>query len=112
MVTRSIVESDLSGKAEATTITFGLGGVWYEIDLTPNEEKKLASSLKTYIEAGRKVEEKPERVRQVPETTVEKREEIRAWARKEGFEITNRGRIPRRVMAAYEDAHPDEGGTQ
>ncbi|MFC4048340.1 Lsr2 family protein [Actinomadura syzygii] len=112
MATRSIVESDLSGKGDAATITFGLGGTWYEIDLTPEEEEKLASTLKTYIEAGRKAaaDNKPEKVRQVPETTVEERDEIRAWAKKEGIELAERGRIPKKVMAAYDAAHPERRG--
>ena len=37
MAIRNIVESDISGKPDAATVTFGLGDTWFEIDLTDEE---------------------------------------------------------------------------
>jgi hypothetical protein len=105
----TIVKSDLSGDTEAATITFGLGGTWYEIDLTKAEEEQLQKSLKTYLKAGRKATPKqPEKRKVVPETTAEQREQIRAWARSEGFEVPERGRIPKEIVAAWNEAHPQD----
>ncbi|MDX2547488.1 Lsr2 family protein [Streptomyces sp. WI04-05B] len=107
MAIRSIVESDLSGKPDAATQTFGLGDTWYEIDLTPEEQKKLEEALKPYLEVGRKAEKTTPapKKRVVPETTTEERDKIREWAKKEGLEFAERGRIPKTVMKAYDEAH-------
>ncbi|MEU6261880.1 histone-like nucleoid-structuring protein Lsr2 [Saccharopolyspora shandongensis] len=105
MAKREVVESDLSGKPDAATVTFGLAGTWYEIDLTDEEKKKLEQVLKTYLTKGRQASEKHEKKRVVPETTPEEREEIRAWARQKGYEFAERGRIPKNVLAAYDKAH-------
>lgn len=108
MAIRQVVESDISGKADATTVTFGLKDMWYEIDLTPEEEKKLEQALKGYVKAGRKAQKRAEKKRVVPETTPEEREEIRAWAKDQGYELADFGRIPKHIFAAYQEAHSDE----
>ncbi|WP_434598290.1 histone-like nucleoid-structuring protein Lsr2 [Streptomyces sp. A5-4] len=105
MAIRSIIESDLSGKPDATTATFGLGDTWYEVDLTPEEQKKLEEALKPYLKASRKAGQSAPKKRVVPETTPEERDKIREWAKKEGYDFAERGRIPKTVMKAYDEAH-------
>ena len=71
--------------------------------------------LKTYLTKGRKATSKGKKQRVVPETTPEEREEIRTWAKKQGHEVPEFGRIPKAVLAAYDEAHgiarayPDTG---
>ncbi|MFD9602015.1 Lsr2 family protein [Streptomyces sp. NPDC057908] len=105
MAIRSVVESDISGKPDAATVTFGLGDTWYEIDLTAKEQKELEDALKSYLKVSRRAEKKPAKKRVVPETTAEEREKIREWAKKEGYEFAERGRIPKTVQKAYDEAH-------
>ncbi|MFI1408804.1 Lsr2 family protein [Streptomyces sp. NPDC020707] len=106
MAIRSVIESDLSGKPDAATATFGLGDTWYEVDLTAEEQKKLEEALKPYLKVGRKAgKAAPVKKRVVPETTAEERDKIREWAKKEGYEFAERGRIPKKVMKAYDEAH-------
>ncbi|MEW1629651.1 Lsr2 family protein [Streptomyces sp. NPDC089173] len=105
MVLRSIVESDISGKPDAATATFGLGDTWYEIDLTPEERKKLEEALKPYLKAGRKAGKAASETKVVPETTPEERDKIRAWGKKNGYEFAERGRIPKKIMKAFDEAH-------
>ncbi|WP_051299302.1 Lsr2 dimerization domain-containing protein [Arthrobacter castelli] len=105
MATRHIIESDISGKTDAATITFGLGDDWYEVDLTPDEQEQLKAYLDTYVTVARKAEEKQAKPRQVPETSVEERAAIRAWAKKKGYEDKGYGRIPKKIMAAYRAEH-------
>lgn len=104
MSIRSIVESDLSGKTDAATFTFGVGDTWYEVDLTDEERKKLEASLKDYMKAGRKATQRSGKKKVVPETTVEEREQIRAWAQENGYEFAPYGRIPKKIFAAYFEA--------
>ncbi|MGW0580167.1 histone-like nucleoid-structuring protein Lsr2 [Streptomyces sp. NPDC002920] len=106
MAIRSIVESDLSGKPDAATVTFGLGDTWYEVDLTAEEQKGLEDALKSYLKVSRKAgKTTPVKKPVVPETTPEERDKIREWAKKEGYEFAERGRIPKKVMKAYDEAH-------
>ncbi|MER6367136.1 Lsr2 family protein [Streptomyces mirabilis] len=105
MAIREIVESDLSGKPDAATVTFGLGDTWYEVDLTAEEQKALENALKSYLKVSRKAGKSASKKRVVPETTAEERDKIREWAKKEGHEFAERGRIPKTVMRAYDEAH-------
>jgi hypothetical protein len=105
MAIRSIIESDLSGKPDAATVTFGLGDTWHEIDLTAEEQKDLEDALKPYLKVSRKAGKPASKKRVVPETTAEERDRIREWAKKEGYEFAERGRIPKTVMKAYDEAH-------
>ena len=107
MAIRKIIESDLSGKQDAATVTFGLADMLYEIDLTPEEKKELEQVLKPYVRAGRRSSIKASNKsgsRPELETTVEERVKIRAWARETGLEVTEFGRIPNKVIAAYREA--------
>lgn len=105
MAIRSIVESDLSGKPDAATATFGLGDTWYEVDLTAEEQKKLEETLKPYLKVSRKAGKAAPKKRVVPETTEEERIKIRAWGKENGYAFAERGRIPKHVMKAYDEAH-------
>lgn len=100
------VTSDLSGEAEASTVTFGYAGYDYEIDLTEAEAEKLAGLLSGYIEAGRRLGRGARRgtARKVAPVKGET-EKVRAWARENGFEVNERGRIPNNVQQAFQDAH-------
>ncbi|MFD2794600.1 histone-like nucleoid-structuring protein Lsr2 [Promicromonospora vindobonensis] len=101
-----VVESDISGKPDAGTVVFGLADTWYEIDLTDEEQKDLERVLKTYREAGRRASKKTgDRV--PSDTTPEEREQIRIWARAQGYDFADRGRIPKRIYSAYREAHKE-----
>ena len=45
---------DLDGTPGAATITFALNGVVYEVDLSPENVKKLDSALAPFIESARR----------------------------------------------------------
>lgn len=104
MVTRTILVSDLSGEPEAETVKIGWKATWYETELTATERAELDQMLAPYISAGRKAVKKPSN-RLVPDTTPEKREKIRAWARKNGYELADYGKIPNSIYRAYQIAH-------
>lgn len=104
--------SDLSGVEEAKTVPFGLDGTQYEIDLTDKEAAAFRKKIAPYVEKGRKVAG-PGRGRRGagarraavrPGGTSTKA--IREWARSQGFEVTDRGRIPNEIMEKFEATHP------
>jgi hypothetical protein len=103
---------DLDGKPASQTIEFGIDGVSYSIDLSDRNADKLRSALHPYIDAGTRVGRVPSGARRpagrtgLPaRTSRDQTAAIREWATKAGHEISNRGRIPARIVAAYEEAH-------
>ncbi|CAL9477663.1 Nucleoid-associated protein Lsr2 [Streptomyces sp. enrichment culture] len=97
------LSDDLDGGEAAETVTFGLDGKSYEIDLNPANAKKLRKSLAPYVAAGRRQSRSGRAFKHTslaPDPAV-----VRAWARSHDFEVPPRGRIPKRVYEAYEQAH-------
>src|SRR6266567_4668661 len=54
-----VTTDDLDGSPDAGTVSFGLDGVSYEIDLVPANRIRLADAVAPYIAAGRKVSRGP-----------------------------------------------------
>lgn len=106
--TYEIVLSDLSKQEGASRVVFGIDRDWYEIDLTPKELAELTRALEKWRKAGRRtdvIDNKYRRNVLVPETTAKERELIREWAKKNGHELADRGRIPMPVVEAYQKAN-------
>lgn len=109
MTTKTIIETDLSGAADAVETFIGVEGEWFAVDLTHGEAAELKSTLDPYVRAGRAAT-LPGAVsrRRVPETTAEEREAIREWARSHGYEVADFGQIPGAVYDAHAEAHVSE----
>ena len=109
MATKHVTVSDLSGQPDATTTTLGLDAEWRAIDLTEDERAELDALLRPYLSASRRHEPTaPRPNRFVPKTTPDERAAIRRWARENGFELADRGMIPREVYEAYRRAREAE----
>lgn len=94
------------GDVEAVeTVSFGLGNSAYEIDVCAADAKELRSKLGPFIEHARRKTggsgRRPGR-RAVDRAHTAK---IRAWAKEQGRQISERGRIPASVVAEYEQSH-------
>lgn len=99
---------------EGETVLFSLDGVAYEIDLTADNATALRDALAPYIGAARSVSSrgsgssgaggssggrKRRRSGQQDYTA------IREWAKANGHQVSERGRVPASVLDAYEAAH-------
>lgn len=102
-----ILEDDLDGGEAAESITFGLDGVTYEIDLSEAHAEELREALSPYVTAGRRTGGRRKSRADGKNTVGGKtdRAAIREWARKNGHNIGDRGRIPAAVVQEYNDAH-------
>jgi Lsr2 len=103
MVRRTIValEDDLDGGPADETVRFGVGGSEYEIDLSERNAAKLRKQLAPFVEHARRAGSQPRR----PVRTAASRRrsrEIRDWARDQGIQLSERGRIPAGIAAQYE----------
>ncbi|BBZ09112.1 Lsr2 family protein [Mycolicibacterium doricum] len=108
-VTVTLVD-DFDGEGTADeTVEFGLDGVSYEIDLSSRNAKKLREDLKQWVDAGRRVGGRrrgratgPIRARGAIDR--EQSAAIREWARRNGHNVSTRGRIPADVIDAFHAA--------
>ena len=101
-----LVSDDLDGSPGAATVTFGLDGTSYEIDLSKVNRAKLAQVIAPYIQAGRRVSRS--RGRSGAGRQGARRAElsgVRTWAKENGLKVSERGRISAEVMQKYEAAH-------
>jgi hypothetical protein len=83
---------------DGETVRFAVDGKSYEIDLSGAHAAQLRDALQPFISAGRRVgaPAKPGRRRASGDL-----EEVRAWARENGLAVSDRGRVPQRVMEQY-----------
>jgi hypothetical protein len=114
--TVELLIDDLDGsrleEGEGDTITFGYQGAEYTIELSQQHVGEFHDALAKYIAAAQKVSG-----RRSPSTTASTRSNkgttkpdktqlgaIRTWAREHGHTVSNRGRISREVIDAYNSA--------
>ena len=97
---------DIDGGEADGTIRFGLDGAEYEIDLSARHSEELRAALGTYMTHARKLggaaRRNTARGSRKPSTvdTIA----VRAWARQNGHDIKDRGRVPADVVAKYREA--------
>ncbi|HXB47749.1 MAG TPA: Lsr2 family protein [Streptosporangiaceae bacterium] len=100
-----VVSDDLDGSDGAETVSFGFDGVSYEIDLGEKNRAKFEKAFEPYLQAGRRISRsrRPASSRQTGPRN--DRAEVRAWAKENGLNVSERGRISAEVMQQYEAAH-------
>lgn len=112
---REVIEKlidDLDGGEAAETLTFGLDGTTYEIDLSKRNAAALRKALERYVKAARKSSSSraPRRRSPAPpaKTTASKRNfdivQLREWAGANSVAVPSRGRIPQAVVDQYKAA--------
>ena len=101
---------DIDGGEADGTVRFALDGTEYEIDLNAKHSEELRSALGKYVTHARKVGGAARRAGRAAgrasrgagstlNTT-----EIRNWARENGYDIKDRGRVPADLVAKYQAA--------
>jgi hypothetical protein len=101
-----VVTDDIDGSEGAETVSFGVDGVTYEIDLAEINRAKMAEAMSPYVGAARKVGLRRTRTGAGRQATMRvDRAEIRAWAKEQGLKVSERGRISAEIMQQYETSH-------
>ncbi|MFF2775326.1 Lsr2 family protein [Streptomyces sp. NPDC058052] len=103
-----LLVDDLDGVEADETVTFALDGKTYEIDLTTANAEKLRGLLEPYTANGRRTGGRTTTGRGKGRPAASGSQDtakIRAWAKENGMEVNDRGRVPAHVKAAYEDAN-------
>lgn len=96
---------DIDGSEATESISFGLDGATYEIDLTKKNAAALRAALTKYVGAARKVTGGRKTAAKSATADREKNNAVRQWARKNGHKVSDRGRISADIMSAYDAAH-------
>jgi len=101
-----LLVDDIDGAAAAETVSFSLDGVSYEIDLTAAHAKKFRDELASWVgharrSGGRKIARKST----ASGTRRGDLSAVREWARNNGHNVSDRGRVSADVLAAYDKAN-------
>ncbi|WP_145500839.1 Lsr2 family protein [Streptomyces sp. CFMR 7] len=102
-----LLTDDLDGSEAQETVTFGLDGRTYEIDLNEKNNDKLRKFLDPYVKAGRRAGGKATRGAGQRASSAGSSDsgKIREWAKAHGHTVNDRGRIPAEIREAYEQAN-------
>jgi hypothetical protein len=115
-----ILVDDVDGGEATETVSFALDGVSYEIDVSEPNAAKLRDALAPWVGHARRVGGRSggssggTRARSGGSSGGSGRSrgnskhdlsDVRSWARENGFQVSDRGRVSSEVIAAYEKAH-------
>jgi hypothetical protein len=96
---------DIDQSTAAETVSFGLDGAAYEIDLSKSNAKRLREALSAYVGSARRVSRNGRPSARSGRSTAragrEQTQAIREWARSNGYTVSDRGRVPAAVLEAY-----------
>jgi hypothetical protein len=98
---------DLDGSAAEGTVRFGLDGTEYEIDLNAEHAQQLRDALAAYVRAGRRVSggsRRPARGGRRGSADGLNTTEVREWAKAQGIEVKDRGRVPAELVVKFKAA--------
>ncbi|HEY3982358.1 MAG TPA: Lsr2 family protein [Streptosporangiaceae bacterium] len=108
--TEIVFTDDLDGGPADETVRFGIDGTQYEIDLSKAHALELRSVLEPFVASARRVTaggagagagrraSRPA-ARRGPNPS-----DVRAWARSEGIEVKDKGRVPSELVVKFQAA--------
>ena len=118
------VTDDLDGGKADQTVSFSWEGTTYEIDLSRKNAQAFEKALKPYLSAARKAGKSgggagrrgggrgPSRpssrssaARTSSSSSTRDLPAVREWAKENGYEVSERGRLSSKVLEAYDEAH-------
>jgi hypothetical protein len=118
-----ILVDDVDGGEAAETVSFALDGVSYEIDVSEENAEALREALAPWVGHARRVGGRSGggRARSTSSSGGSSRSrgsssggggggrhdlsDVRSWARENGYQVSDRGRVSSEVITAYERAH-------
>ena len=106
-----ILVDDVDGGEAEETVSFALDGVSYEIDVSVDNAEAIREAIAPWIGHARRVggrsttRRASAKSRNGSAAARTSLADVRAWARDNGFQVSDRGRVSAEVMDAYENAH-------
>lgn len=104
----TLLTDDIDGSKADRTVEFSIDGVSYTIDLSEKNAGKLRKALDPYLAAASRIGRSstariaPRSAAPVPSrANRDQNQAIREWANKNGYEVSERGRIPTSIVEAF-----------
>jgi nucleoid-associated protein Lsr2 len=104
---QTLLIDDLDDSVAEGTVRFGLDGGEYEIDLNAEHAKALRDALASYVGAARRSggsARRPARGGRRGSASGLNTTEVREWAKSQGIEVKDRGRVPADLVARFKVA--------
>ena len=101
-----VLVDDVDGGSAEETVSFSLDGVDYEIDLNKKNAARLRDAFAPWVGASRRSGGRSRRRagRSRAGRSSGDSHAIREWARSQGIEVSERGRISSELRAQYESS--------
>lgn len=97
-----ILIDDITGGDASETVNFALDNVQYEIDLSAQNAAELRRDFEKWVTAGRRVSSRRGSATRARNNDSAK---VRAWAKDNGYDVSERGRISAEIREAYSQAN-------
>jgi len=106
---QTLLIDDLDGGEAESTVRFGLDGAEYEIDLNAEHAEALRKALERYVSAARRTAGSPARRpgrggRKAAGANGTDSTAVRNWAKSQGIEVKDRGRVPAELVVKFKAA--------
>jgi Lsr2 len=98
-------DSTVITEGEHLTRAFSLDGRDYEIDLCEKHSQNFDESVRRFADKARKMTGRVTRTKRRTAAHRRHSAEVRAWAKRTGIAVSDRGRIPAQVTEKYEASH-------
>jgi nucleoid-associated protein Lsr2 len=96
---------DLDGGKAAETVSFGIDGRVYEIDLSKKNAAALRKALGEYTASARRVRAGRAAVKLANTPDRVDAKAVREWAQEQGIAVSARGRVPAEIVEQYQMAN-------
>jgi hypothetical protein len=104
----TVLIDDIDGSQADTTIRFGLNGAEFEIDLNAAHAAELRKTVGHYVEVGRRASgsarQASQGTRRRSSASGLNSSEIRDWAKRQGMDVKDRGRMPSELIVKFRAA--------
>jgi len=104
---QTLFVDDLDGSPAEGTVRFGLDGTEYEIDLNEEHARALRDALARYVSAARRAgggARRAARAGRRASASGLNTTEVREWAKAQGIEVKDRGRVPAELVVKFRAA--------
>ena len=104
---QTLLIDDLDGSQAEDTVRFGFDGTKYEIDLNAEHARALRDALARYVDAARRAgggARRSARGGGRASASGLNTTEVREWAKAQGIEVKDRGRVPAELVVRFKAA--------
>jgi Lsr2 len=104
---QTLLIDDIDGGEAEDTVRFGLDGAEYDIDLSAKNADALRKALARYVDAARRAPgsaRRPGRSGRRASASGLNTTEVREWAKTQGIEVKDRGRVPAELIVKFKAA--------